>query len=171
MKFFGPKSLSTWCYYGTRLFALGCSLLATFILLSFVFKTYKVADGRFYIGAPLFKENLINAPFEHPIILSIILSLVYIGTFFYCLSTIMKSFQGQTLFNKSVIVRLYAFAGLNLVVFPIFFVVLEYIILRKDGLGNIHNLFLSIILGIGVLFVAAIFKSGLKVQKENDLSI
>jgi hypothetical protein len=41
----------------------------------------------------------------------------------------------------------------------------------KSSFGNIYNLFLSLILGLFVLFIVAVFKKGYNVQNENDLTI
>ncbi|MEM1259705.1 MAG: DUF2975 domain-containing protein, partial [Bacteroidota bacterium] len=146
-------------------------LLALYIVFSFSFENIKVNNGRFTIPFPLFPYFDINGIYKTSAITSMVLVLLYIGAFLFSVSMILKSFKSKVLFSTNAIRNLNAFAVINLVAFPIFYLALRIFILRIPVLGGLHNLFLSFILGIFILFVAAIFKRGLKVQNENDLTI
>ena len=171
MKLFGAKSLSHYLFYGSALAAVGSILLVVFILLSLAFGNYTLIENRFKIPIPLFPELFIKGYYEQNIIVTITLVMLYFGVFFYALSLIFKSFKSKKIFNENVVRSLNRFAILNLVVFPVLYIVIHFLVMKKSGYNDIHNLILSLILGIFILFIAAIFKKGLKVQNENDLTI
>jgi len=171
MKLFGPKSISSYSFYCSRIAAVGSIVLAIFILLSFAFENYSIVDGQFQIAIPFFSELYIKGLYAKTMILSIILIILFIGGFFYVLSLIFKSFKSEKLFTHNAIRHLNLFAVLNLLVFPILYMGIHFMIIKNSNFGSIHNFFLSIVLGIFALFIAAIFKRGLSVQKENDLTI
>ena len=171
MKFFGKKSVSSWLFYLVRLGTISCILLSLFILLSFAIGNYEVQDGRFTIAFPFISYFDIKGVYERPILLSIGIILFYISTFMYSLSLILKSFMSPILFSTDAIRYLKILAMVNLLVFPPLYIIMRIMILNISIIAGIHNLILSIIFGVFLLFVAAIFKRGLKVQTENDLTI
>lgn len=171
MKFFGKNSISTFFFYGTRVATIGSLLLVVFITLSFGLNNYVVDNGRFTIPFPLISYFDIKGVYKPSIITSINLILLYISVFSLSLSMIFKSFKTEVLFNTKAINYLNLFALVNLGVFPVFYIIMRMVILKIPLLGGMHNLILSTILGILILFVSAIFKRGLKVQEENDLTI
>lgn len=171
MKIFGPKSISSYLFYLFRLGAICSISLVLFILLSFAFGNYEVQGGRFTIPFPFFSDLDIKGEFRTSIITSITLILIYLGGFLYSLSMILKSFKSAILFNSSAIRYLRILAVINLLVFPILYLLIRIVILKSSIMGGIHNLILSLIFGVFLLYVAAIFKRGLKVQTENDLTI
>lgn len=171
MKIFGPKSISTYLFYIIRIGAISSLLLALFILLSFAMGNYELRGNRFTIPFPLFSYFDIKGYYKNSIITSITLILIYSGGFLYSLSMILKSFKSAVLFNTAAIRHLKILAIINLLVFPIVYLSLRLIILNISIINGIHNLILSLIFGVFLLFVAAIFKRGLKVQNENDLTI
>ncbi|PIB31488.1 DUF2975 domain-containing protein [Maribacter sp. 4G9] len=171
MKIFGPKSVSSYLFYVFRFGAIGSLVLALFILLSFIIGNYELKGGRFTIPFPLLSYFDIKGDNKTSIITSITLILIYCGGFLYSLSMILKSFKSAVLFNAAAIRHLKVLAIINLLVFPIVYLSLRLIILNISIMNGIHNLILSLIFGVFLLFVAAIFKRGLKVQSENDLTI
>lgn len=171
MKMFGPKSISSFLFYVFRFGAISSLVLALFILLSFAFGNYELNAGRLSIPFPLFSYFDIKGDYNISIITSITLILIYIGGFLYSLSMILKSFKSAVLFNAVAIRYLKILAIINLLVFPILYLLIRIVILKVSIMGGIHNLILSLIFGVFLLYVAAIFKRGLKVQIENDLTI
>ena len=171
MKMFGPKSISSYLFYVFRLGAIFSISLALFILLSFAFGNYEVQGGRFTIPFPFFSYFDIKGDYKTSIITSITLILIYSGGFLYSLSMILKSFKSAVLFNANSIRYLKILAIINLLVFPILYLLIRIVILKVSIMGGINNLILSLIFGVFLLYVAAIFRRGLKVQIENDLTI
>jgi hypothetical protein len=171
MKLLGKKSISTYLFHGIRTAAICCSILVLYIIISVAFDNYKIENGRYIIPFPLISYFDIKGVYKPTIFTAVILILLYISIFLYSLSLILKSFKSEVLFSSNSISNLNFFAVLNLLGFPIFYVVLRMVILKIPLLGGMHNFILSMILGVFVLFVSAIFKRGLKVQNENDLTI
>ncbi len=167
----GPKSVSSYLFYIIRLGAISSFVLALFILLSFLFGNYELKNGRFTIPFPLFSYFDIKGDYKTSIITTITLILTYIGGFLYSLSMILKSFKSAVLFNASAIRHLKLLASINLLIFPIVYILIRSIILNIPIMSGIHNLILSVIFGVFLLFVVSIFKRGQKVQNENDLTI
>lgn len=168
---FGPKSLSYYLFYVARVSTFLSLALICFILLSLATNNYETVDGQFQIALPLLPETYIKGFFDSKIVITITLAMLFFCVFFYLLSNILKTFKDRKLFTKKAIKHLKYFAFLNLVVAPILFIVIDFIIIGRPHIGNIYNYLLTFLLGIFLLFIAAIFNQGYLVQSENDLTI
>ena len=168
---FGPKSLSYYLFFGSRTAALGSILLVSFILISLATGNFEVINNQFQIQIPLLKETYIKGFYKTNIIVTIALAMGFFTIFFYMLSNILKTFKAEKLFTSKAIKQLNYFAVLNLIVGPILYLLIHFVIMDKSSFSDIYNLFLSLILGVFVLFIIAVFKRGYKVQNENDLTI
>lgn len=171
MKIFGPKSLSYYLFYLSRFATIGSLLLILFILISLSTENFEMVNGQFQINLPLIPNTKIKGYNQTDIITTITLLMLFSSVFFYMLSNILKTFKALKLFTHKAVKQLNYFALLNLVVGPILYFIIQFAIMQKSDYRNIHNLVLSIILGVFVLFVASVFKHGFQVQKENDLTI
>lgn len=171
MKIFGPKSLSHYLFYLSRIAAFASIVLIAFILISLGAGNFEIVDNQFQIALPFFSETYIKGFYKENIILTITLTMLFFGFFFYVLSNILKTFKADKLFTSKAIKQLNYFAILNLIVGPILYLVIHFLIMDKSSFSDIYNLFLSLILGVFVLFIIAVFKKGYNVQNENDLTI
>lgn len=171
MKMFGPKSLSYYLFYLTRIATFATLALISFILISLFTNNYEMVDGQFQIALPFLPETYIKGYYESNIIVTIVVAMLFFSVFFYLLSNILKTFKAEKLFSKKAIKQLNYFAILNLAVAPILFIVIDFIIMERPRIGNIYNYLLTFLLGIFLLFIAAIFNRGYQVQSENDLTI
>ncbi|WP_424371962.1 DUF2975 domain-containing protein [Muriicola sp.] len=115
-------------------------------------------------------ETFIKGFYETNIILTITLAMLFFAIFFYLLSNILKTFKAEKLFTQKAIKQLYYFAILNLFIGPSLYFVIHFI-MKKSSFNDAHNLILSLLLGVFVLFIRAVFKRGFNVQNENDLTI
>lgn len=171
MKLFGPKSLSYYLFFASRIAAIGSILLVAYILLSLGLGNYTLVKGQFQIPLTPFGKTYIKGFYETDVIVTISLLMVFFTVFFYLLSNILKTFKAEKLFTSKAIAQLHYFALLNLVVGPLLYLIIHFAIMQKANLNDIHNLFLGLILGTFALFTAAVFKRGYEVQDENDLTI
>jgi len=128
-------------------------------------------DNQFQIAIPLFPKTYIKGFYESNIITTITLTMIYFSLFFYMLSNILRTFKADKLFTSKAIKQLNYFAIINLLIGPALYLVIHFIIMDKSNFSDIYNLFLSLILGVFVLFIIAIFKKAYNVQSENDLTI
>jgi|GEM_PF-1525949 len=170
-KIFGPKSLSHYLFYLSRIAAFASIVLISFILISLGIGNFEMVDNQFQIALPFFSETYIKGFYKENIILTITLTMLFFGFFFYVLSNILKTFKADRLFTSKAIRQLNYFAILNLIVGPILYFLIHFVIMDKSSFSDIYNLFLSLILGLFVLFIVAVFKKGYNVQNENDLTI
>ncbi len=115
--------------------------------------------------------TFIEGVYQFNIILTISLGLVFGAIFFFVLSNIFKALKQAIIFNRLAIRSLSYFTILNLVVGPVLYLLIHFVIMQKDNYRDIHNLMLHIIFGIVALFLTYIFKRGIQVQQENDLTI
>ncbi len=115
--------------------------------------------------------TFIEGVYQFNIILTISLGLVFGSIFFFVLSNIFKALKQVIIFNRLAIRSLSYFTILNLVVGPVLYILIHFVIMQKENYTDIHNLMLHIIFGIVALFLTYIFKRGIQVQQENDLTI
>ncbi|MFD0799041.1 DUF2975 domain-containing protein [Maribacter chungangensis] len=113
----------------------------------------------------------IEGDYQFNVILTISLGLVFGAIFFYVLSNIFNGLKKDIIFNQFAIKSLAYFTILNLIVGPVLYILIHYVIMQKDNYRDIHNLILHIIFGIVALFLTYIFKQGAQVQQENELTI
>lgn len=170
MKMFGPKSFSNILFYLFRAIAISILLFTAYIDISFLTGNFTQENGRYFIDIPL-TGTFIEGDYQFNVILTISLGLIFGAIFFFVLSNIFKGLREKIIFNKIAVNSLSYFTILNLVVGPILYLLIHFIIMRKDNYRDIHNLILHIIFGIIALFLTYIFKQGAQVQQENDLTI
>ena len=116
-----------------------------------------------------------NAPFllgdNTPAFLTMMVSIVFFyGVFLWLLSGVFNTFRKQKLFTEPGVKSLSRFYLLNLIV-PGVAVILVFMF-YNEMLGDILMLtFLHVIMGIFAWFMAAIFRQGLLLQEEQDLTL
>lgn len=170
MKIFGPKSFSHILFYLFRILSILILLLVIYIDISFLTGNFTQENGRYFMNIPL-TGTFIEGDYEFNVILTISLGLVFGTIFFYVLSNIFNGLKKDIIFNQLAIKSLAYFTILNLIVGPVLYILIHYVIMQKDNYRDIHNLILHIIFGIVALFLTYIFKQGAQVQQENDLTI
>lgn len=175
MKFFGKKSLSSLLYWLCRAFVIGQALLFIFILVSIVFENYTInSSNEFGIEIPLTDSfimgNYTEITFSF-LVISMSISLLYYGVFFYLLQSIFKAFSlEKVIFTKKTIDYIKKFAWLNILLPPLGIIAAYFI---KSGIDfeTIMQGGLLVLLGIFALFVVAVFNEGILLQEENELTI
>ncbi|MEW7278775.1 DUF2975 domain-containing protein [Aquimarina sp. 2201CG1-2-11] len=170
LKIFGKKSLSQLLFYITRLTTIGYSIFLLFISYAFVSDNFiGVSNGQFQIGIPL-TDSAIKGGYDSSTIGSIIVFFIFYILFFYILSMVFRTFREEVLFTELAIKYLTYFAIINLF-FPFVYGVLQSIILYKIDFNDLSIAFLHIILGVFSMFIITIFKQGVQLQEETELTI
>ena len=167
---FGPKSLSVYLFYISRIVSIAIGFFLLFILVSFLTGNFELINNRFEIKIPLM-ETYIKGFYDVRIITTIALTLIFYILFFYFLSIIFKTFKAETLFTKTAIRQLNNFALYNLIGSPLAFILIHILIMKHTNLRDLPTYLLHLLLGVFIFFIVAIFKKGYKVQSENDLTI
>lgn len=171
MKMFGSKSLSTFLYYGCTVITVASLSLISFILFSLALENFELINEQFKITIPLFPEMAIKGRYNDITITTITLFFIFYTIFFGLLTMIFKTFKASILFTDKAIKQLNYFTFLNLLVAPILYITINFIILVKDNYYDFASFLLHILLGIMALFIVAVFKKGYTIQSENDLTI
>ena len=170
MKIFGPKSLSSFCFYSFRTISTSLLIFLGYIVFAFNANRFTVTNGRFNMKIPL-TESSIKGNYQFSDILTISIILIFGVLLFYILSNIFKALKEVVIFNEDIIRNLKFFTILNLIIGPILYFLIHYPIMNKTDFRDIHNLILLVIFGVISLFLTNIFKKGYTVQSENDLTI
>ena len=173
------RSIASLLFILTRAFAIGYLLTGVYVSGVLLFRAdstgssgwFRVLDnGSFQILYP-FTE----APFllgdNTTAFLTMMLSVIFFyGFFMWLLSSVFNTFRRKKLFTAPGVSRLSKFYLLNLIV-PVV-AVLIVAVLYNEILGDILMLtFLHLIIGIFAYFMAAIFRQGLLLQEEQDLTL
>lgn len=167
---FGPKSLSTICFYLFRICSLLILAFVLYIDYAFLTGNFKESNGRYQMEIP-FTGTYIHGDYQFNVILTISLGLLFFSIFFLILSNIFKALCQKLIFNKKTILHLRFFTTLNLLIGPILYLLIHFPIMQKTDFRDIHNLILHLIFGIVALFIMHIVRKGYHVQQENDLTI
>lgn len=170
MKIFGPKSLSSFCFYSFRTISIFLLIFLSYIIFAFSTDRFTLLNGRFVMKIP-FTESSLRGNYQFSAILTISLILIFGVLLFYILSNIFKALKEVIIFNKDIIRNLKFFTILNLIIGPVLYFIIHYPIMKKTDFGDIHNLILLVIFGVISLFLTNIFKKGYTVQSEKDLTI
>jgi hypothetical protein len=170
MNIFGPKSLSHILFYLFRGLSIFSLLSVVYYDVSFLTENFRQENGRYFIDIPLI-GTFMKGDYQFNVILTVSLTLIFSTIFFFVLSDIFKALKEDVIFNHQAIKNLHYFTVLNLGVGPALYLLVHYVIMQKENYRDIHNLILLIIFGIVALFLTNIFKKGVRVQNENDLTI
>lgn len=167
------KVVSKILYYISYILALG--YLATTLYSVICLLTQRgivpYGEGKYiHIMYPFTNEPFLNIDNNAPyVVFSFLLPLSLYSLFFWAASRVFKVFYQPRLFTSQNIVHLRRFYLLNMLV-PVFCAVLSGFFVQLEsivwGLVVVH-----LFLGIFAYFLAAIFRQGLQLQKEQDLFI
>ena len=97
------------------------------------------------------------------------LTLSFYGLFLWLLSDVLRAFQQVKMFTRKATVQLTRFYIINLVV-PFMFLGL-LLVFGKEMADLVRIILLHLVIGIFAYFMAAIFKQGLLLQEEQDLTL
>lgn len=175
MKFFGKKSLSSILYWLCSICVVALTLLLLFIILSLIFKNYAISGtNEFSMEIPL-TNSYIKSDYTQItltfLMTSMIIFFIYYGIFFYLLRLIFKAFSMEkVIFTKKTLGYIRNFAQLNIFLPPLGIIAAYFI---KNGIDfeAIMQGGLLVLLGVFSLFVVAVFKEGIVLQEETDLTI
>lgn len=95
-------------------------------------------------------------------------TVAFYGLFLWFLSGVFHAFKQKKLFTERGAVQLSRFYITNLLM-PFLFLVL-FLFFRNDISDIIRIMFLHLVIGVFAYFMAAIFKQGLVLQEEQDLT-
>ncbi len=169
MKMFGPKSLSIYLFYATRILTIVTGISFLSLIYSITTKSFTTVGNQLRIELPI-KGMHLEILKETNIPMMIIAGLLFYSIFFYTFSNVFKTFSAEKLFTVSVQKTLVNFAILNLLA-PVAYILFHMILLQDTHFTQLPYVLLHMILGIIVFFISALLKKGTLLQLENDLTI
>ena len=135
------------------------------------FLLLKDEGQRFAVCYPFTQTPFLNGDNNWGYILfGFLLHLFFYGLFFWIVSNVFKVFFQPKLFTENGVKQLKYFYLINMFIPPILALMAKIVMGRiEEGLDIVAVI--HFILGVFAYFLAAIFKQGLKLQKEQDLFI
>lgn len=170
MKMFGAKSMSAILYRLGRVVSIGLLVFVLFVLISWIME-YLVLDneGNFSMAIPLTGMQ-IKGVYSVFTLVSILTTLSFYIVFVYLLSLIFKVFTHEPLFTADAVVYLRYFILYNLLG-PLVAVVGVSLFLGELSFDQVMVWVLHSIIALFAAFISAIFKKGVVLQEENNLTI
>jgi Protein of unknown function (DUF2975) len=127
-------------------------------------------DGGFSIFYPFTKTPFLLGDYNGKYLAMMIVLIGFYGLFLWLLSEVFNAFRQQKLFTPKNVRRLVRFYITNLTVpLPALIITAFF---YNEGLRDVTVItFLHLVIGIFAFFMAAIFKQGLVLQEEQDLTL
>jgi hypothetical protein len=126
------------------------------------------SNNAFRIFYPFTRKAFLLGDYTSQFIITNFFTIIFYGFFLLLLSGVFYAFRQQKLFTKGSVTSLTRFYFINLVI-PVFFLIL-LLLFQNDVYDLIRIVCLHLVIGIFAFFMAAIFKQGLLLQEEQDLT-
>lgn len=169
MKMFGKKSVSIVLFYASRIIAISLLLVVVFVLFSWLTGQTKIdQEGVFRLKIP-FSNSVISGMNDLVTLMAIMGTFLFYSAFVYLLSLVFKTFTVEPLFRQQAIKYLGYFTIMNMIS-PLGYIILM-IIVHRGGFEDIAIVLLHLTLGLFAAFISAIFKQGVVLQEEQNLTI
>lgn len=172
------RSIATILYYCTRIGAGLFFLTAAYAFLILALSLYTNLQGlpisiqnnnSFLIFYPFTRVPFLAGDHTTSYLITSTATVALYGFFLWLLSAVFKAFKQHKLFISKSVVRLERFYVFNLSV-PLICLVL-LVILGHQIRDALIIVFLHLMIGVFAFFMAAIFKQGLLLQEEQDLTL
>jgi hypothetical protein len=128
----------------------------------------QITDQYFTIFYPFTRKPFLLGDYTASFLFSSFLTIAFYGLFLWLLSDVFRAFRQQKLFTKKGVSRLSRFYITNLLV-PLL-LLLMLLLFQNDISDLVRIMFLHLVIGIFAWFMAAIFKQGVILQEEQDLT-
>jgi hypothetical protein len=125
-------------------------------------------NGSFQIFFPFTTKPFLLGDYTTSFLISNLVTLVFYACFLWLLGSVFKAFRQTKLFTPTGVLQLSRFYLLNLLV-PLLFLGL-LLIFGKEIIDIVRIILLHLVIGVFAFFMAAIFKQGLVLQEEQDLT-
>ena len=127
-----------------------------------------VEQERFRIFLPFTEIDFLLGEYTAAFIVTNFVTIAFYGIFLWLLSGVFYSFRQKKLFTQKGVARLVRFYVSNLAM-PLLFIIL-LLLYREESADQVRIMFLHLVIGVFAFFMAAIFKQGLVLQEEQDLT-
>ena len=128
----------------------------------------QIEGNHFTIFYPFTKAPFLLGDYTASYLVPNLAIVVFYGLFLWLLSDVFHAFKQQKLFTAKGVAQLSRFYITNLVV-PFLFLIL-FLVFKNEMSDLIRIIFLHTVIGVFAFFMAAIFKQGVALQEEQDLT-
>lgn len=125
-------------------------------------------NDRFEIFYPFTQTPFLLGDYTASYLVSNLLTITFYGFFLWLLGGVFHAFKQQKIFTRKGMLQLSIFYIVNLVV-PFLFVALLFVF-GQEVLDIVRIILLHLVIGVFAFFMSAIFKQGLLLQEEQDLT-
>lgn len=153
-------------FLGTALYAAAVVLLYYYIAARWL--PIEVKGQYFTLFYPFTAKAFLLGDYTTSYLFTNLSIVIFYGFFLWLLSDVFRAFRQQKLFTEKSVTRLSRFYITNLIV-PILFLLLV-VKFQNEMSDLIRIIFLHLVIGVFAFFMAAIFKQGLILQEEQDLT-
>lgn len=126
-------------------------------------------NERFVIFYPFTQTPFLLGDYTASYLVSNLLTITFYGLFLWLLAGVFHAFKQQKIFTRKGMLQLSVFYIVNLIV-PFLFVALLFVF-GQEVLDIVRIILLHLVIGVFAFFMSAIFKQGLLLQEEQDLTI
>ena len=127
-----------------------------------------LSDGTFQIFYPFTKKVFLLGDYKTSYLVGNLSTIFFYGVFLWMLGNVFHAFRQKKLFTTKGAVQLSRFYIINLVVPFIFIVLLA--VFGQDLIDIVRIILLHLVIGVFAFFMAAIFRQGVVLQEEQDLT-
>lgn len=128
----------------------------------------RVQQSGFTLFYPFTQKAFLLGDFTTTFLVTYLFLMAFYGVFLWLLSDVFRAFRQQKLFTQKGVLRLSRFYITNLLV-PVLFMALV-LLFQSEMSDLLRIMFLHLVIGVFAYFMAAIFKQGLILQEEQDLT-
>ncbi|HYC27985.1 MAG TPA: DUF2975 domain-containing protein [Chitinophagaceae bacterium] len=158
-------------YYLTRVAAMLYLITAVYCLgVVILGGPINIKDGGFLIYYPFTTTTFLLGDYNSAYLTMMISIISFYGVFLWLLSNVFNTFRQSKLFTSKSVMRLSRFYITNLTV-PVISLIAA-LLFYHDAVSDVLMItFLHLVIGIFAFFMAAIFRQGLVLQEEQDLTL
>lgn len=169
------RFIAGFCFYLSRIGAILFLATGTYATAIFLLARYtslnlpiKIEESTFTIFYPFTRQAFLLGDYTPSYLFTSLFTIAFYGIFLWLLGNVFRAFRQQKLFTRKAVIGLSRFYLTNFAV-PVLLLLLALIV--KDEMTDfIRIMFLHLVIGIFAYFMAAIFKQGLILQEEQDLT-
>ena len=171
------RMLASGLYYLTRIAAVLFLMTGIYAFVVLALSMYtsidqlpiRVSDASFVIFYPFTERPFLLGDYTFSYFLITTSTVILYGLFLWLLSCVFKAFRHQKLFIPRSVSRLERFYWFNVGVPILFLVILT--VSGQELRDVVLIVFLHLMIAVFAFFMAAIFKQGLLLQEEQDLTL
>jgi hypothetical protein len=128
----------------------------------------QIYSQHFTIFFPFTRKAFLLGDYTTSFLFTNLFTIAFYGFFLWLLSDVFRAFTQDKLFTQKGVIRLSRFYLTNLAMPILFFLVL--LVFQNDISDLVRIMFLHLVIGVFAWFMAAIFKQGVILQEEQDLT-